>query len=329
MSLLPLLVSGTTAISAAIKMTYDRQLIERAMPALVFSRYGVSKNIPARGGTTIEIRKLSSLPLATTALTEGTYPTQVVATFSTIAISVSQYGQWAAVSDLVDTQAYDNVVAEFVENFGESMGKTLDIIIRDAIFAGVSNTQYAGSATTRASLQATTATASNKYMDSAEIREAVNTLKRSDVAPVVDGKYVMVLHPDSAKDLFSDADIVNAFSYAANRGDGNPLFSGVLGDYMGVRFVETTHSPTINQTTATIYNYIYRALLIGKGAYAISKLDALSAKTILHPRGTGGHADPLEQVTQIGWKAAVGCGTINGAHMVNIEHITSNTSMVT
>lgn len=311
-------------VDALVKQTYDRVLLDRAQPNLVWMNFGVKKDIPARGGTTIEIRRLGTLALGTTALTEGSNPSAVGATWTTLSISVSQYGQWTDFSDLVETQAYDDVIGEYVENFGETMGKTLDAIVRELIVTGITQDQYAGVAANQASLQmATAATASDYYFDSAEIREAVRTMKRADVKPYADGKYYCVVHPDTVFDLFSDTTIVQAFKDAAPRADGNPLFTGVLGDYMGVRFVETTHAPSVYCSTATKYNYVYRSILFGSGAYAVSKLSALAAKTIVHPRGTGGHADPLELQSQVGWKAAVGAGVLDATAIVSVEHITS------
>lgn len=316
--------ASTYNVDLTVKTTYDRELLDRAIPNLVWMNYGVSKDIPARGGTTIEMRKLGTMTISTTALTEGSVPTAVQATWSSVNISVSQYGQWTDFSDLVETQSYDDVIGEYVRNFGEQMGKTLDIIARNAILSGITQIQYAGVATTRADLQAATAaTASDYYFDSAEIQEAVNTMKRLDVKPYRDGKFYCIVHPDTTLDLFGDTDIKTSFKDAANRGDANPLFTGVLGDYMGVRFVETTHAPSVYNTTASLYDYVYRTVMFGSGAYAVSRLSALAAKTIIHPRGTGGHSDPLEQQSQVGWKAALGAGVLDATALVSIEHITS------
>lgn len=329
---IPQVHSAATAygVNDVIKTTYDRELLDRAMPNLVFLTYGVSKDIPARGGTMIEIRRLGTLPLATGTLTEGSAPDPVQATWTTINIRVYQYGQWTDFTDIIETQAYDDVLGEYVRNFGETMGKTLDIVGRDFILAGVSQVQYGGNAATNADLHgATTATKSDYYFDSAEIQQAVNTFKRQDVKPYADGKYYAILHPDTVLDLFNDTDIKYAFKDAMQRGGGNPLFTGVLGDYMGVRFVETTHAPSVYVSTATQYDYVYRTMMFGSGAYAVSRLSALAAKTIIHPRGTGGHVDPLEQKSQIGWKAALGAGVLDETAILTVNHLTSTSEMNT
>ena len=318
----------TSTLGVALQDYYDRQLLERALPNLVHARYGVEKVIPPRSGATINIRKLNPLPLATTALTEGTAPGKSTATFSSLSVAVSQYGQWTDFSDLVDIIALDNVLDEFVKNFGETMGKTLDVIVRDAIVTDAS-AQIVGNLAAEASLQSTThaTPAASYYLDSAELMEAVNTLKGQDIAPLVDGRYICIVHPDVVRDLFQDTNIVQAFQYAQNRGDANPLFTGVLGDYMGIRFVETTYAASLYCSTSDMHDYVNRTLLIGKNAYMVTKISGLTAQTIIHPRGSGGHADPLEQVSQAGWKAAIAAKVLDSNAIIKIHSLSSSVTV--
>ncbi len=309
---------GSAGMTVELKQTYDRMLLSRALPSLVHANWGVKKGIPAKGGKSIEFRRMERIAASTTALTEGTPPSVTNATFSNVAVTISQYGQWAQLTDILDTQAFDPVAAEYIENFGEAMGDSLDQVVRDVIVAGTT-LQYASTAPTRTSV------GSGMYINSAEIREAINTLKRANSKPVADGKYVCIIHPDNTRDLFSDANIVNAFQYAAPRSDANPLFSGVLGDYMGVRFVETTNLK-IQASWGLSGADVYQVLFIGKEAYCVTELDAMQARTIIHPRGSGGHTDPLEQYSTVGWKAALAAKILNDNFLVRLECNASRTT---
>ena len=217
---------------------------------------------------------------------------------------------------MLELQSFDPVLAEYVENFGEAMGNSLDQVVRDILVAGTT-VQYASTATTRTGATANSI-GSGMFLDAAEIREAVNTLKRANAKPVVDGKFICVLHPDVTRDLFADDDIVNAFQYAALRGGDNPLFSGVLGDYMGVRFVETTNAKVYASTGLSGAD-AYVCLFLAQQAYATSELDAMQARTIIHPRGSGGHTDPLEQYSTVGYKAALTAVILDNSFMVRVE----------
>lgn len=312
---------GAGGMAVELKQTYDRALLERALPALVHARYGMKKNIPRGGGKSVEFRRMETIAASTTALTEGTPPTVTNATFSSVACTVSQYGQYAQISDILEFQAFDPVIAEYAENFGEAMGDSLDQVVRNVIVAGTT-IQYASTAATRTGASGV---GSGMYLDSAEIREAVNTLKRANAKPIVDGKFICILHPDVTRDLYADADVVNAFKDAAPRDASNPLFTGLLGDYMGVRFVETTNTK-IWASMGLSGADVYACLFLGKNAYGVTELDALQARTIIHPLGSGGHTDPLEQYSTVGWKAAITSVILNQNFMVRVEANASRTT---
>ena len=308
---------GVGGMTVELKQTYDRVLLIRALPKLVHANLGLKKEIPARGGKSIEFRRMERIVGTTGALTEGTPPAALQATFSNVACTISQYGQYAEISDLLETQAFDPVLEEYVANFGESMGDSLDMVVRDVIRAGTT-LQFASTAGSRFMV------GSGMYLNSAEIREAVNTLKRNNAKPVVDGKFICIIHPDNTRDLFADSNVVAAFQYAAPRSDANPLFSGLLGDYMGVRFVETTNLSIIGSGLSAAD--VYQVLFIGKEAYAVTELSALQARTVIHPRGSGGHTDPLEQKSTVGYKAALAACILNQNFLVRLE---CNASRVT
>jgi len=302
---------GIGGMSVELKQTYDRLLLMRAIPALVHAKYGITKDIPAKGGKSIEVRRMETIAASTSALTEGTPPASITATFSSVSCTISQYGQYAVLSDVLETQAFDPVLAEYAENFGEAMGNSLDQVVRGVLIAGTT-VQYASTAATRTSV------GSGMYLDGAEIREAVNTLKRNNAKPQANGRYLAIIHPDVTRDLFADPDIVAAFKDAAPRGGDNPLFTGALGDYMGVTFVETTNA-YINASLGLSGADVYYCLFIGQEAYMVTGLDALQTRTIIHPRGTGGHTDPLEQISTVGWKAALAAAILNQNFMVRVE----------
>ena len=182
--------------------------------------------------------------------------------------------------------------------------------------------QYASTAATRTGASGV---GSGMYLDSAEIREAVRTLKRANAKKMVGNKFAGIIHPDVTTDLFADADVVNAFKDAGERGGANPLFTGVLGDYAGVTFIETTNAKVWASMGLSGAD-VYACMFIAKEAYGVTGLSALQSRTIIHPRGTGGHSDPLEQVSTVGWKAALAAVILNQDFMVRVE---CNSSRVT
>lgn len=303
---------GAGGLTVELKQYYDRILLERAIPNFVHRNYGQKRNIPKGQGKSIEIRKMTRITINTTALTEGSPPTETVATFTNVQATISQYGMYSKITDLALLQSYDPVMEEYAENYGEVMGDVLDQVVRDVI-AGGTTIQYASTAVT---LGAATGVGSGMHLDSAELREAVNTLKRNNIKQVADNKYISIIHPDVTRDLFADPNIVDAFLHAADKGERNPLLSGVLGDYMGIRFVETSNAK-IQSSAGLSGADVYNCLLIGRDAYATTELDAQQAR--LYVQKSGGVTDPLEQYQTVGWKAALAAVILDQNAIVNIK----------
>ena len=93
--------------------------------------------------------------------------------------------------------------------------------------------------------------------------------------------------------MFADDDINEAFQRAAPRGPNNPLFTGEIGDYLGVRFVVTSNAK-IYASLGLSGADVYGTLFIGKNAYGITELDAMAAQTYFVP-ATPTKTDPLAQ----------------------------------
>jgi len=315
---------GAAGMEYELKQFYDRKLLSVAELATVFMQYGTKRPIPARGGKSIEFRRFEKITITAGSytLTEGTPPTETQATISHVTATISQYGQFSKISDVLDTQGFDPVIAEFTEKYGIAMGEGLDVVVRNAL-SSATTIQYADAATVVGTSGAG-AVGSGNYLDAAELLELRRTLKRNGARNYTDGKYVCFVHPDNSKDLFEDPDIADAFQYAAARGPNNPLFTGELGTWMGIKFIETNNL-RVRSSYGMSGADIYEVIMCGAEAYGLTELTALSARTIIHPRGTGGHTDPLEQFSTVGWKAALAVSILNNDFMGLINCASSRT----
>lgn len=90
---------------------FDKRLLTRFRANTCYMRHGLKRSIPRHGGKSIQFRKMESIYAAgnagsaaagsaPTALTEGTFPAEIQATWTTVAATVSQYG-WALLAVLV------------------------------------------------------------------------------------------------------------------------------------------------------------------------------------------------------------------------------------
>ncbi len=286
-------------------------------------KYGTKRPIPVRGGKSIEFRRFEKFTVTAGSytLTEGTPPTQTQGTVSTVTATISQYGQYSALTDLLELQSYDPIIAEYSEKYGIAMAEALDIVVRDVVDA-TTTIQYAGAATVVATSGAG-AVGSGNYINSAEVLEMVRTLRRAD-ARKINGRYICFIHPDNTHDLMQDPDIIDAFQYAAARDQTNPLFTGVLGDWMGVTFVETTNLK-VHASYGMSGADVYEVVMVGEEAYAVTELSTQQSELIVKPRGSAGTADPLNQVSTIGWKAALAAVILNQNFLVSLYCASSRT----
>ena len=272
-------------LSAEMKTFYDMTLIDEASANLVHDQFGQKRPIPANGGKTIEFRKFSSLPKATTPITEGVTPDGKSLTVTTITATVAQYGDYITQSDVLELTSLDNTILEATKLLGKQAGLTLDTIVRDKIHGENKSIFYANEKTSRSGLT------NDDQLTVKEI-QAVVAFLRGQNAPTIGGKYVAIIHPYVAYDLMRDPEWIDAHKYA------NPtnLYEGEIGEVAGVRFVQTTE--------AKIYEGgVFSTLVFGEGAYGVTEISGGGLQTIVKQKGSAGTADPLDQRSSVGWKA--------------------------
>lgn len=297
-------------LSAEAKTFYDKTLLTRLLPTLVFAKFGQKKSIPSKSGKTIEFRKFASLKPATTPLTEGVTPTGKNLSVSAITTSVNQYGDYVEISDMLDLVGIDPVLTESAELLGEQAGLTIDNVVRDEVCAGT-NILYAGGKASTDEI-----TASDKI--SADlIARAVVILKKANVKKF-DGKhYIGIVDPETAYDLMKDPLWLDISKYSG----GKAIMDGEIGKLHGVRFIETTET-LVKENTSDID--VHCSMIIGKDAYGVVDVDGkVKPENIVKGFGSAGTADALDQRATSGWKAVFTAKRLDEEGMIRIEHAVS------
>lgn len=342
-------------LTAENQTFYDTALLRRCLPLLSFYEDALKKRIPEGKGTTIEFRKFGSLAAATTPLTEGTTPAGKDLAITSITKALSQYGDFVIISDVLDTQSKDPVIAETSELLGEQAAKTVNKIIADEIAAGT-NVRYAGNASARTGL------ASTDVLTGALVKKVVRDLKKNNISTFADGKYHATISADQAYDLQSDTASggwIDVVKYA----NVKKLLDGEIGEYNGVRFRVSSETPVVegapltyaastdtevvagkkyytvssnvytavatptgNPSTSSYYEVattvsVHQGLFYGKDAYGVPEIGATAAKPkiIVKSKGSAGTSDPLEQRSSIGWKNMFAAKRLNELAIVRVE----------
>ncbi|MDI3298268.1 MAG: N4-gp56 family major capsid protein [Bacillota bacterium] len=301
-----------TALTAEQATFYDKALLSRFLPELVLERFSRKDTVPKRSGNTINIRRFNSYPAATTPLTEGQPPAGRSVSITTYTATLAQYGDYTAVSDVLDLAGIDPVITEITRVHGEQAALTIDTLIRDVLAAGT-NVIYSGTATARNQVTAP--------ISGALVRKARRQLAAANVPPVDGENYVAIVHPAVVYDLQGDTEWLEANKYA------NPqnIFRGELGRLHGVRFIETTQAPIwAGAGGGTPAADVYGTIVFGKEAFGTPLIQgAAQPRVIVHPAGSGGTSDPLDQLNTVGWKVMYACVRLNESAIVRIESTAS------
>ena len=308
-------VNTGDALSSEMKTFYDLTLIDEAGANLVHHQFGQKRPIPANGGRTIEFRKFSALPKATTPLTEGVTPDGKAMTVTNVTATVNQYGDYITQSDVLELTAVDNTILEATKLLGRQAGLTMDTIVRNVLQSGTNVTYCPSLAaptteiTSRANLKADS-------MLTVDVVKKVVAKLRAQNAPPVDGRnYVAIIHPYVAYDLMSDPKWEDYHKYASPEN----LFEGEIGRIAGVRFVQTTEAKIYTGEGCPSGLAGFGTLLLGADAYGVTEVTGGGLQTIVKQKGSAGTADPLDQRSSVGWKAMETAELLLPNYLIRVE----------
>ncbi len=298
-------VTTDPGLSVENKTFYDMALIREAAPNLVHDQFGQKRPIPKNGGKRIEFRKYASLPKAMSPLTEGVTPDGKKLSASKIEAEVSQYGDYVALSDVLDLTAIDNNVLEATRACGNQAGLTLDTITRNVLQSGTNvyycpevDADYKRTAKPQPT-DRTELTAGCKL--TVTVVKRIAALLKAANAPKIGGSYVCILHPYAAYDLTSDPKWEEPHKYCKPE----EIFEGEIGRIAGVRFVETSEAAiyTGEENDCPEGLAVFGCLFLADGAYGVTEIQGGGLQTIIKQLGSAGTADPLNQRSTVGWKA--------------------------
>ena len=310
-------VPGVTDLSPLNKTFYDTTLLDNARDQLIFAQLGKKQQLPANSGWTIEFRRWLTLGRVSQ-LTEGVIPTGKKMSMVAITASLSQYGDYVAISDIIDLHGIDDIVLGATEELGAAAGLTNDELVRNTLLAATNiifadaynGSSYVSTPSTESALQ--TALASYTCnLTPRVINKAVTNLKKgAKMQKYSGGYYVAVIHPDVAEDLRNDPAWIDAHKYMA----ADEIFNGEIGRMHGVRFLESNLAPVIKkdgQDYAT-----YKTMFFAKDAFGVIDPEGGGMQTIIKDKSQIG--GPLEQFSTVGTKFEMACKILYQERMVTV-----------
>ena len=314
-----------TEIPREVNNFYDRVLLERLRPYLQFLRFGQIRDIPRKAGTnTIKFRRYNALSPATTPLTEGTTPAGSQLSVTDITATVSAYGDYITITDVVNYESPDAVLTEAAEVLGEQAADTLEALARDVLSAGTT-VQYASGAASRIEIVAN--------IVAADIKKAVRTLQINKAKKItriinsdtgyatspINAAFVGIVGPNVLCDLKGLTGWVPIEKYA-NKAD---VMEGEVGAQDDVRFI-LSQNAKVFAGGGSGGTDVYATIILGKDAYGYSRISGEAVRNIVKPLGSAGSADPLEQRATSGWKGTFICKILQELAMMRLETLASS-----
>lgn len=308
---------GTDDLSPTMKTFYKTGMLKNARAKLVYAQLGKKQALPSRNGRTVEWRKVNTLP-DVPALTEGVIPTGQKAGMVALTVSLTQYGMYIAISDLLELHATDPILTEYSEELGATGGKTNDKLVRNVLMAGTNllfADAYSGDTfQSTPTSKSTLLSALSSYrcdLTPDMINKGKTILESMDVPTFDDGCYAMVIHPHAAYSIRRHKDFQDVVKYQAAK----RIFQGEIGELWGVRFLVTTQAPIIKVSTEIP---TYKSMMFGKDAFGVIDAEGGGMETIYMSREKIG--GPLKQFSTIGIKFEMAAKILYQERMVTIWH---------
>lgn len=252
----------------------------------------------SHAGAVVRLFKHVEMAAATTALTEIVDPESVeLGGTSYVDVTLAEYGNSVLTTEklaLESLSAIDPAVANLV---AFNMRDSLDVLVQTVMRNGDQRLKNIATVLTAH----TNGTATITGIDAADtlsakyVRYAVSKLRGSS-AQTIGGKFIGYIHPDVSYDFRTETGAA-AWRDIHNYSGASSVWAGEIGEFEGVRFVETPRCYQVNG---------------GESSAKVSSTYILGAEAIAEAVGrepgvvVGPVTDRLMRFRPVGWKALLG-----------------------
>lgn len=326
--------------------------LKRAIPLMTIEKFGQQYAIPKNETKTAKFRRYFllngtgsysgeagaySMPLATTALTEGVTPAGTKLDSKDYTVNLAQYGNWVGFTDVIqDThEDYPAVLRELVDTLGEQAAHTVETLRYNVLKAGT-NVFYAnGTARTDVNTPVTLSmqrkvTRALKNQNAMKISQVLKSSPAFNTQPI-EAAFVALVHPNVENDVRNMDGFISVKHYAQGS-----AFEGEIGTVEDVRYVSSTvftsfadaggdfdGSGTAMLSTTGSLADVYPIIYLAKDAFGVVPLrgtpDGMSNANVMvvNPKATV--EDPLAQRGTAGWKVWTATVILQDAFVIRGE----------
>ena len=312
----------TTSSLSVDQAAFDRIAYFALRSELLFDQAAdVMPTAQAMPGSAVTFTIFSDLAPATSTLNEVTDVTPVALSDSQVTVTLAEYGNAVVTTAKLRGTSFLDVDQSAANIVGYNAGNSIDRVVRDVLAAG-SNVSYATGGATTPSSRATVQP--EDLLTADDIRKEVARLRAANVA-TFNGTYMGFIHPDVSFDFRSATDAA-AWRTPANNVNPDGIYNGEIGQFEGVRFIETPRGPVFENasdgsgSTGTVD--VYATLLMGR--QALAKAHSITDGNGAVPKIVRGNVtDLLMRLQPLGWYWLGGYGRFREASLRRIESASS------
>lgn len=340
-------ITDTDILTKPVNVVFQQTLLRTAKAVCPYFSGTVPGTLSQHQGTfTASWRRIENLTPTTTALTElnttVSFPTRdsITPSITAVTSAVLKYGQYIVLNEDADLVNFNGQTDDLVKKLGISAGRSLNMLQRNEAEDNLTIVRVGSVASDGLVVSKMTAAA---------IHSVVNTLSRNDALtfmpestgstnigtqPILPS-YIGICHPDVAYDISQLTGFKSVETYAGQVETMTGEFGLYASAGYSVRFVQssdasveagaggTTGSTGLRgSTNIDLYpTVIYGQDALGSLGFGMNHVreiyragDNLPAVMMIsHDRGTSGAADPLNELSTLGWKSWHGSQTLNAA----------------
>ncbi|WP_193098015.1 N4-gp56 family major capsid protein [Burkholderia sp. Z1] len=253
--LFPGVTNQSSSFTADVEAYIQEEVEPLARRQLVAYQFGKPLKLDTNRGTTYTASRYQRLPLPYAPLQEGVAPPGEAMTLQQVSATAQQWGDRVIITDVANLTIKHPLFQQACELVALQMPETLERNTLNTLLSAP-QVNYAGGAANRAALTASNVMSpheSNRLFASMAAYGVprFNGDEREDMmieagsyrdpsqTPRVKQHYVALISPFSAQDMRENPSVQQAWAYS----DVNRLYNNELGDFGGIRFVETNMMP--------------------------------------------------------------------------------------
>jgi len=309
-------ITTTANLPAPVQHSFSMKLLSVPVPNLIHKIAAVKKTMPAKGGTTLRMRRYNPLETAMVPLGNGgVHPPSQLLTAIDIDAEISFYGTYVQLNEQVTLQNQDPVLNEAAKRLGVSLRQTEDQLTREMLAAGAAAINCVGGVNGDNPTEVTigdidTVVRTLVGADAYTIMDNIEGEDKFGTAPIRESFFALA-HSDLIGELDATAGFIAKAQYPSPMNATRSEW-GAIGN---LRFLlSSVGSREIGASALGAMRY--NIFCVGMEAYACVEQDQYSAQFIYRPPIYDG---PLALNASVGYKFAEVPRILNDEWIINLR----------